>query len=97
VSTLTARDAERVLRFVAQPEEIGGDEPFMPELLVELGRIVPADWIGYSEKDRRVHRILAVVERVGDEDVYAGVPTEELCLPFSNALLAQRQPAISAG
>jgi DNA-binding CsgD family transcriptional regulator len=97
VSALTARDAERVLRFVAEAEDIGGDEPFTPELLVELGRLVSADWIGYSEKDRRRHRLLAVVERVGDEELYAGVPTEELCLPFSNALLLQRQAGYLGG
>src|SRR5436189_1022054 len=36
VAALASRDAERVLRFVADAEELGGDEPFTPQVLVEL-------------------------------------------------------------
>jgi DNA-binding CsgD family transcriptional regulator len=91
MNALTARDAKRVLRFVAEAEDLGGDEPFTPEVLVELGRLVPADWIGYSEKDRPRHHLLVVVERTGDEEIYAGVPVKELCLPATNALFRRRQ------
>jgi DNA-binding CsgD family transcriptional regulator len=83
VTALTAGDAERVLRFVAEAEDIGGDEPFTPEVLVELGRLVPADWIGYSEKDEVRNRYLMIVERAGDEEIYAGVPEDDFCLALS--------------
>lgn len=36
MATLTAGDAERVLRFVAEAAQIGGDEPFTDHVLVEL-------------------------------------------------------------
>jgi DNA-binding CsgD family transcriptional regulator len=55
VAALTARDAERVLRFVAVAEELGGDEPFTPPVLRELGELIPAEWIGYTERDLIVH------------------------------------------
>src|SRR5512133_2411758 len=52
LSRLTAADATRVLRFVADAEELGGDEPFTKEILVELRKLVPADWVSYCEQDR---------------------------------------------
>ncbi len=67
MAALAARDAERVLRFVAVAEELGGDEPFTPELLVELGELVQADWIGYCEQDRVRQRVRYGIERAGDE------------------------------
>jgi DNA-binding CsgD family transcriptional regulator len=91
VTALAARDAERVLRFVAEAEDIGGDEPFTPEVLVELGRLVPADWIGYAEKDRSRKRFLLVVERTGDEDTYAGLSAEQVTLPATNAIIRRRK------
>jgi DNA-binding CsgD family transcriptional regulator len=91
VSALTGRDAERVLRFVAEAEDLGGDDPFTPEVLVELGRLVPADWIGYCEKDLVRQRFLFAVDRAGDEDTYADVAIEDLCLPGTNAIIRRRQ------
>jgi DNA-binding CsgD family transcriptional regulator len=58
---LSAQDAERLLRFVAEAERLGGDQAFTPELLVELGRLVDADWVGYSELDRVRRRALLFV------------------------------------
>jgi DNA-binding CsgD family transcriptional regulator len=66
VPTLSAGDAERLLRFVADAETIGGDQPFTEDLLVELGRIVEADWVTYCELDRVRKRMLMHVERTGD-------------------------------
>ena len=43
MAALARGDAERLLRFVAEAESIGGDEPFTPDLLAELGRLVHAD------------------------------------------------------
>jgi hypothetical protein len=60
---LTARDAERVLRFVDRAADVGRDEPFPKEVLVELRRLVPADGVAYCELDRVRERVrhLAVV------------------------------------
>jgi DNA-binding CsgD family transcriptional regulator len=69
VPALAARDAERLLRFVAEAESIGGDQPFTPDLLAELGRLVPADWVSYNELDRVRRRNLLLVERPEPDDV----------------------------
>jgi hypothetical protein len=45
VSALASRDAERLLRFVAEAERVGGDQPFTPELLVVLGELVHAECV----------------------------------------------------
>ncbi len=66
---LASRDAEQLLRFVAEAESIGGDQPFTPDLLVELGRLIPADSVVYSELDRVRRRILLNVDNwPADED-----------------------------
>jgi DNA-binding CsgD family transcriptional regulator len=59
---LATRDAEQLLRFIAEAENIGGDQPFTPDLLAELGRLVRADWVSYSELDRVRRRNLLLVE-----------------------------------
>lgn len=46
---LARGDAERLLRFVAEAESFGGDHPFAGEFLTQLGRLVPADWVGYAD------------------------------------------------
>jgi DNA-binding CsgD family transcriptional regulator len=66
VPALARGDAERLLRFVAEAESLGGDEPFTGELLVELGRLMPADKIGYNELDLVRRRLLVEVGRPGD-------------------------------
>jgi DNA-binding CsgD family transcriptional regulator len=66
--TLTRRDAEQLLGFVAEAESLGGDEPFTGELLVGLGELVHADWVTYCELDRVRRRHLLSVGRPGDED-----------------------------
>jgi DNA-binding CsgD family transcriptional regulator len=68
VPALAVRDAERLLRFVADAEEIGGDQLFTPELLVELGQLIRADWVSYNELDRVRRRNLFYVVRPGEED-----------------------------
>ena len=45
MAELARGDAERLLRFVAEAESIGGDQPFTPDLLAELGHLVQADWV----------------------------------------------------
>jgi DNA-binding CsgD family transcriptional regulator len=68
VASLASRDADRLLRFVAEAGRIGGDQPFTPELLVELGELVQADWVSYCELDRVRRSLLAYVARAGDEE-----------------------------
>jgi DNA-binding CsgD family transcriptional regulator len=68
MAALARGDAERLLRFVAEAESIGGDEPFTAELLVDLGRLVPADQLSYSELDRVERRNLGDVARPGNAE-----------------------------
>jgi DNA-binding CsgD family transcriptional regulator len=68
VAALSTRDAERLLRFVAEAESIGGDQPFTGDVLVELGRLIEADWVTYTEVDHVRRRVLAYVPRPGEED-----------------------------
>jgi DNA-binding CsgD family transcriptional regulator len=65
---LTNGDAERLLRFVAEAESHGGEDPFTGELLSELGTVIEADWVTYTEVDHVRRRILDYVPRPGDED-----------------------------
>ena len=66
--TLSRGDAERLLGFVAEAERVDEDQPFSSELLVELGRLVEADWVTYCELDRVRRRTLLNVLRAGDEE-----------------------------
>jgi len=68
VPALTNGDAERLLRFVAEAQSLSSDEPFTPELLVELGRVIEADWVMYHEDDYARGRQLLYVLRPGDVD-----------------------------
>jgi DNA-binding CsgD family transcriptional regulator len=69
VAVLSRSDAEQLLRFVAYAESIGGDEPFTPELLFELGRLIEADWVTYHEVDHVRRQPLMCLLRPGDDDV----------------------------
>jgi len=57
-----------LLRFVAEADSVGGDQPFTPELLVELGGLVQAECATYCELDRVRRRGLCQVSRQGDGD-----------------------------
>jgi DNA-binding CsgD family transcriptional regulator len=57
-----------MLHFIAEAESIGGDQPFAPDLLSELGRLVPADTVMYCELDRVRRRNLLHVDRPAEED-----------------------------
>jgi DNA-binding CsgD family transcriptional regulator len=63
VVTIAAQDAERLLRFVAEAEELGGDDPFTPQVLAELGKLVPCNRLVYEEQDRVRQRIRHTVRR----------------------------------
>jgi DNA-binding CsgD family transcriptional regulator len=68
VASLTANDAQSVLRFVASVEDQGNDQLFTPELLAELGSLIEADWITYNELDRVRRREILYVARPGDDE-----------------------------
>lgn len=70
---LAARDSERVLRFVAEAEKLGGDDPFTPRFLEALGTLIPADWIGYEERDFARSECLVSYDFPAFEDVYGGL------------------------
>jgi DNA-binding CsgD family transcriptional regulator len=77
VPALARGDAERLLRFVAEAESFGGDHPFAGEFLTQLGRLVPADWLGYcdfveSHGDGSGNNFV----RPGDEGFYSGIDWE---------------------
>jgi DNA-binding CsgD family transcriptional regulator len=65
VTALASRDAARVLGFVAEAGSYSGGEPVTTDLLVELGELVHADWIGYTEVDFGRRRVVEDVERPG--------------------------------
>jgi DNA-binding CsgD family transcriptional regulator len=68
MAALARGDAEQLLRFIAEGESIGGDQPFTPDLLAELGHLVKADWVTYSELDRVRRRSLLKDYWPADED-----------------------------
>jgi DNA-binding CsgD family transcriptional regulator len=72
VPALARHDAERLLRFVAEARSFGGDHPFDGEFLTELGRLVPADWVGYNDCARGGGSGLHLM-RPGDEGLFSGV------------------------
>ena len=79
---LARGDAERLLRFVGEAESLGGDEPFTGDLLVELGRLVQADWVFYQEHDCVPSQpLLLEVQRTDDEEFHY---IEELCVLYLN-------------
>jgi DNA-binding CsgD family transcriptional regulator len=68
VASLSASDAERLLRFVAEAAGTQEDQPFTGEFLARLGEIVEADWVTYCELDRVRRRLLLNVARTGETD-----------------------------
>ncbi len=89
MAALSSRDAGRVLRFIADAEELDGDEPFTPEVLVELGKLVEADQVGYCELDCLRRRELRNVGRTGDPTD----PTEDVEVDYWD--IEDEQPVCS--
>jgi DNA-binding CsgD family transcriptional regulator len=77
VPALTNGDAERLLRFVAEAQSLSDDQPFTPDLLVELGRLIEADWVTYHETDYVRRQLLMCVLRPGDDDEDDGEITDD--------------------
>jgi DNA-binding CsgD family transcriptional regulator len=88
VPALARGDTERLLRFVAEAESFGGDHPFSGKFLTQLGRLVPADCLSYSDcsgctdDDPRRHSY-----RPGDEGFFSG-----LDLPAVKPVLEAESP-----
>jgi DNA-binding CsgD family transcriptional regulator len=68
VNRLAARDSERLLRFVADAEDLGGEDPFTPEVLAELGKLLPCNRLVYEEQDRVRQRVRHTVRRADGWD-----------------------------
>jgi DNA-binding CsgD family transcriptional regulator len=49
-------------------EDLAGEQLFTPELLIELGQLVEADWITYNELDRVRRRAILYVCRPGEDE-----------------------------
>ncbi len=52
--------------------------PFTGDFLVELGRLVEADWVTYCELDRVRRRLLLNIERTGDVDDGSDAPDDSV-------------------
>jgi DNA-binding CsgD family transcriptional regulator len=68
VNRLAARDSERLLRFVADAEDLGGEDPFTPEVLAELGKLLSSNRLVYEEQDRVRQRVRHTVRRADGWD-----------------------------
>jgi DNA-binding CsgD family transcriptional regulator len=68
VNRLAARDSERLLRFVADAEDLGGEDPFTPEVLAELGKLLSCNRLVYEEQDRVRQRVRHTVRRADGWD-----------------------------
>lgn len=79
VPALAHGDSERLLHFVAEAESFGGDHPFAGEFLTQLGRLVPADWVGYSDSGGCCEDGAGPhLDRPGDEEFFSGLDWDEL-------------------
>ena len=70
---LAQRDAERVLRFVAEAEELGDGHAFTPPVLERLGELVAADEVTYCELDRVRKSDRFYARRSGEAPIDTGV------------------------
>jgi DNA-binding CsgD family transcriptional regulator len=93
MGALAARDAERLLRFISDAEELGGEDPFSPPVLEEFGKLIPAESIGYYESDKVAGRVLVEHEHPHFDDVYGGIEYDERVLTTESPLC----PHLKAG
>jgi DNA-binding CsgD family transcriptional regulator len=59
---LAQTDLEGVVRFLGEAESVQGEEPFPPETLAALRRLVPCDAVAYEEQDRVQQQVLWFAE-----------------------------------
>jgi DNA-binding CsgD family transcriptional regulator len=92
VPALATRDAERLLRFVAGAETLGGDQPFTGDFLGELGQLVTADVLAYNELDRvRRRNLLLAVWPDEDEDEDDEISDEDWDLQLEHPVCVRHQ------
>jgi DNA-binding CsgD family transcriptional regulator len=87
VPALSASDAERLLRFVAEAESVGGDQPFTPELLGLLAAAL-AELDRVDEHDGRG----VILVGLGSQVEYASPPAKRLLREFFPATKSGRLP-----
>jgi DNA-binding CsgD family transcriptional regulator len=77
MSALARGDERRLLSFIAEADTFGGEHPFEGEFLAQLGKLVPADWIGYDEWITSCGEAASNhFVRPGDEQIYSDVDWE---------------------
>lgn len=92
MGALTARDAERALRFVGHAAELAGDEPFTPEILRELGDLVASDWTAYMECESAAGGCLAAQEHPDFEEIIGRFDFDWSVVPDADSPLARYSP-----
>jgi RNA polymerase sigma factor (sigma-70 family) len=78
MTALARGDEQRILRFVAEADSLGGEHPFEGEFLTQLGTLVSAHWIGFGgpEHDPASPNFFSL-DRPGDEHVFDHVDWRE--------------------
>ena len=70
---LSPRDASGLLSFVSELKDSDDPLPFSPRLLAGLGRLIPADQVGYSELNPAEETsVMQVWHMTGDEEIGTG-------------------------
>jgi DNA-binding CsgD family transcriptional regulator len=80
VTALARGDEQRILRFVAEADSFGDEHVFDGAFLTELGKLVPAEWVGFArgpEHDPAKPQYLGF-DRLGDEHVFDHVDWPEV-------------------
>jgi DNA-binding CsgD family transcriptional regulator len=93
MGAVAARDAEHLLRFISDVEQLGGEDPFNPPVLEELGKLIPAEIIGYYEVDYVGGRVLVEHEHPHFDDVYGGIEYDKRVMTSESPLC----PHLAAG
>ena len=79
---LAPGDSERLLHFVAEAESFGGDHPFEGEFLTQLGRLVPADYVSYTDGVGCDEEAGPHFDRPGEEEFFRGLDWDEFTPVF---------------
>ena len=82
MQALAPGDSERLLHFVAEAESFGGDHPFEGEFLTQLGRLVPADYVSYTDGVGCDEGAGPHFDRPGEEEFFRGLDWDEFTPVF---------------
>ncbi len=77
MQALAPGDSERLLHFVAEAQSFGGDHPFEGEFLTQLGRLVPADYVSYTDGVGCDEGAGPHFGRPGEEEFFRGLDWDE--------------------